>query len=102
VTLADLYWLAGLFEGEGCVSVQGRTPTLGIAMADRDVIARVGELWGVTPSVQRYNSRVPNTRTLWRVRLHGRRAMVWMERLFPHLGARRQQRIFDVAFRVGS
>src|SRR5262249_13358763 len=40
----DIAWLAGLFEGEGTVAVNGRSLTVRIGMTDRDVIVRAAEI----------------------------------------------------------
>src|ERR1035441_6152503 len=58
---ADLYWLAGLWEGEGTIRLQSRNfhnkngkrygpysyPRASIGMTDRDVIEHVGRILGV-------------------------------------------------------
>lgn len=39
-------WLAGLFEGEGCISLAGTRVQLSIAMTDRDVVERFVSMVG--------------------------------------------------------
>jgi hypothetical protein len=47
MTEAQAAWLAGLFDGEGCISFAGiNSATLHIGMTDRDLIDRVRELTG--------------------------------------------------------
>ncbi|HEV7845466.1 MAG TPA: hypothetical protein VGO83_04380 [Thermoleophilaceae bacterium] len=91
----DLHWLAGLLEGEGSFLAgppsEPRSPAVQVAMVDRDVIERAGGLLGVTVCA------LPSRREGWRdafsVRVRGARAVHWMERLRPLMGARRQQQI---------
>lgn len=48
ISAADLAWLTGLFEGEGCMSLnhQGR-PVLRLGMTDEDVVRRARAIAGV-------------------------------------------------------
>ena len=47
----DLYWLAGLLEGEGSFMrgppSRPNMPAIAIQMTDEDVIQRVAQLWAV-------------------------------------------------------
>jgi hypothetical protein len=91
----DLYWLAGLLEGEGTF-IAGppsvpRSPAVQLSTADRDVVDRAAELLECAVTI------VPARRDGWRtaycVRVRGARAVAWMERLRPLLGNRRQEQI---------
>jgi hypothetical protein len=91
----DLYWLAGLLEGEGSF-IAGppsapRTPALVLTMADRDIVDRAAELLDCAVSM------IPARRNGWRdaycVRVRGPRAVEWMRRLRPLMGHRRQTQI---------
>lgn len=47
MTEKDIAWVAGLFEGEGTVSInRGRAAGIAIAMTDRDVLERVQAIFG--------------------------------------------------------
>lgn len=93
----DLAWLAGLFEGEGCIGLchQGR-PTLQIGMTDQDVVRRAHTVAGV--------GKVREKALLHR---SGKRFWVWsvgrcdeaaslLELLLPMLGQRRSKRAREV------
>jgi hypothetical protein len=94
----DLYWLAGLLEGEGSF-LKGppsapHQPRISLSMTDEDVIKRVSSLWGVK------HHPVGKTRCLakrWTpafgVCLKGSKAAVLMEQLYPLMGRRRQSQI---------
>jgi hypothetical protein len=100
---ADLHWLAGLLEGEGTFLAgppsAPRSPAVQLAMVDRDVVDRAGALLGVAVGV------VPSRREGWRtaycVRVRGARAVLWMKRLRPLMGTRRQQQIDHAAATYG-
>jgi hypothetical protein len=92
---ADLLWLAGLLEGEGTFMAGSpsapRSPVVQVSMADRDVVERVADLLDCAVTV------VPARRNGWRTaysaRVKGPRAMEWMRRLRPLMGARRREQI---------
>ena len=96
---ADIAWLAGLYEGEGCFGLhRGRaraTPAeyVNLSMTDRDVIERVGALLGkkVNGPYQQ-NGHKPQYRvTLWSIAARG-----LMMTLFSLLGERRRAKIKEI------
>jgi hypothetical protein len=91
----DLAWLAGLIEGEGTFLAgppsAPRMPAVQVTMIDRDVIERAGSLFEV--GVQLIPSRRDNWRDAYAVRVRGARAVLWMKRLRPLMGSRRQKQI---------
>lgn len=92
----NFLWLAGLFEGEGSfLKPSPSRPSevrIEIEMLDRDVLARVAALLGAKLQV-RYRRTFKIPRTVYRVRLTGKRAIAFMLRLQPYLSARRQVQI---------
>lgn len=94
----ELYWLAGLLEGEGSFlpGPPSAPNTVGIAltMTDEDVVARVAALWGVTyHEVRRNRSTMMGWKAIFYVHLRGKRAAELMQRLRPLMGLRRQRQI---------
>jgi hypothetical protein len=92
---ADLHWLAGLLEGEGTF-IAGppsapRSPAVQVAMVDRDIVERAGSL--LNGAVTVIASRREGWRTAYCVRVRGWRAVLWMKRLRPLMGVRRQGQI---------
>ncbi len=96
VTLA---WLAGLLEGEGYFGLvpnwvggkRYRYPRIGVNMTDRDVVERVAYFWGT--QVQTLKPSGVSRKVAYRTQVSGKRAEMWMEALFPMMGARRQEQI---------
>jgi hypothetical protein len=95
IAAPDLCWLAGLIEGEGTFLAGSpsapRSPAVQLSMVDRDIVERAGALVGAAVTV------VPSRREGWKtaycVRVRGARAVLWMQRLRPLMGTRRQAQI---------
>lgn len=100
--MKDLYWLAGILEGEGSFCFveprpghNGR-PTVQIHMIDRDIIDRVGTLFGANVSTRK---RRGSMRTdAHQVFLSGGKAIAWMMTLYTLMGLRRQRQIRTCIF----
>jgi hypothetical protein len=95
IEMPDLYWLAGLLEGEGTF-VAGppsapRSPAVQVMMVDRDVVDRVAALFECAVTLVR--ARRDGWRTAYSARVRGPRAVEWMGRLRPLMGSRRQGQI---------
>jgi len=94
----QLYWLAGLLEGEGSFlkptpSAPNR-PIVGLQSTDEDVIAKVAQIFGL-----KYGSwhsdlyKDKGWKRVFRVYLRGARAVEFMLLIKPLMGSRRQQQI---------
>ena len=95
ISKQDLHWLAGLLEGEGSFLAgppsAPRSPGVQMRMADRDVVERAGALLGSRVWVAR--SRREGWSDVYTIRVRGARAVLWMKRLRPLMGLRRQAQI---------
>ncbi len=94
----DIAWLAGLIEGEGCVTVnrQGRstTPVLQLDLTDLDVMVRAATL--LKRKVHLGPVPGPRHKQSYRVRVTGCHGASWLMLLYPLLGRRRRNRIREV------
>lgn len=94
----DLYWLAGLLEGEGSFMAgppsAPNQPRISVQMTDLDVIERVAALFGVSYIHERQGSKAHHA-TAYTVNVRGTRAMDLMRKLKPFMGDRRQLQIED-------
>lgn len=93
---SDLYWLAGLLEGEGSFlagppSSPNKT-RISVSMCDLDVIERVADLFGVSYIYTRTDDR-PNHSDTYQVAVSGSNARSLMSTLRPLMGERRQGQI---------
>jgi hypothetical protein len=100
----DIYWLAGLLEGEGSfclrsqVSGRGAYPTIQLGMTDLDVVTKAKTILGGSGSigVEGLGTNARRTKPLYKYVIAGPRAVGWMMTLYPLLGTRRQNRISEV------
>lgn len=96
-TRENLAWLAGLFEGEGNVSVReqshkGRAPVpqylIGLSSTDEDVIRRAITIAGVG---RLYGPYATGFKPIWHWKIGVRHhAMAFLFAIFPWLGSRRK------------
>lgn len=95
----DLFWLAGLLEGEGCFTVSDKYPRIVLTMCDLDVMERANRLLRpFSDSLKNKPKRVQRQAETFRhpiyvISLSGARAAGWMMTLYDLMGHRRQARI---------
>lgn len=90
----DLYWLAGLLEGEGAFDLhRGRYPRIRLGMTDRDIVGRAATLLG--GKVRLSLKPRPNKAT-WHVEVSGAKAVEIMTAILPHMGSRRSAKIAEI------
>ncbi len=98
MNLPDLYWLAGLLEGEGCFYLNKRPNVyirIDLRMTDADIVYRAATIMGVhrvfTIAPRELNGRPRKLQ--YGLTMGSRRAAAWMMTLWPLMGARRQRKI---------
>jgi hypothetical protein len=105
--MKTIEWAAGLFEGEGCISIQdinkntGKTYwRLGLVMTDRDVVeqffewAGCGAIYTYAPGSQASRKDHWKTQYLWKCG-KARDVRMILSKLLPHLGTRRAHKALD-------
>jgi hypothetical protein len=98
----DWAWLAGLFEGEGCfLFTNVNSVGLAIESTDQDILARVQSIAGGTLNgPYAFESKIGKKPT-WRWTLHQATSVaVALQRLKPHLGQRRLERLEEAQARL--
>ncbi len=107
--IKDLYWLAGLIEGEGCFSLQGngsrgkgkcwtRKPNIRIGMADKDVLDYAARIFN-TNVTGPYKNKLPNGtlgKDIWHISINGNKAIQWMMTLYSLMSQRRKNKIEEI------
>lgn len=97
----DVAWAAGLFEGEGCATISTggqRQPRVSVQMTDEDVVRRFHSIVACG-NVRRYH--YPPRRLAWQWSVQGGADVLHvLGMLYPHLGARRQERAVEVIERA--
>lgn len=113
MTEAELAWVAGLLEGEGCFTIANqrqwsrhyRYPVIACTMTDLDVIQRLHKLVGMGRVGGPYGRAVRNgtpRKPQWKWQLQRRdQAAMLMRTLLPLMGERRANRIRYVLFMTG-
>ena len=94
----DLYWLAGLLEGEGSFTPgtprMPNKPIISLKSTDEDVVARAAALLKVSYQFQNPPSHEgKNWKSYYSLRIAGKRATDFMKLLYPIMGMRRQAQI---------
>lgn len=88
----ELYWLAGLLEGEGYFQTKKKTsPLIALEMTDEDIMKRVCSLIGT--SYCKPKVRKPTHKQSFKTTLKGAKAIDLMKQILPIMGERRAQRI---------
>lgn len=114
-TSIEWAWAAGLFEGEGCITVQhnrnrdgslkrARTVVLKLQMTDRDVVERFADVVGCGSIVeQRQDRRSPTWKTMYRWQVASRDQVIEvLLQLVPHFGERRRAKALEAADLLGA
>lgn len=95
----DLYWLAGILEGEGTFVKPSpsnpNVPKIQLSMTDEWVVSKVADLWEV-----KYFRSDRNIDKGWKptyiTKISGYPSVVWMKKLYPLMSPRRQSRIDEI------
>lgn len=94
IDIKEIYWLAGLLEGEGHfgnVGVGRRYLAVQLAMTDRDVVERAGRL--LRARVHLSKAHGVGKKPVWRMTIGGHRAAGWMLLLYSLLSSRKKGQI---------
>lgn len=89
----DIYWLAGLLEGEGCFLYQD-TPRITLVMSDQDVVEEAATI--MKAKVKYRLPKDKNWKGMYELYLCSYRAAGWMMTLYSLLGGRRQARVRQI------
>lgn len=96
VNRENLAWAAGLFEGEGWVTVNPNRlqPELGLGMSDLDIVERFAEIMTLErPNIVRKYTLKNGRKPTYRVMFYGfERVQAIIAMFWPYLGERRRER----------
>ena len=96
--MPDIYWLAGLLEGEGCFYARESNPRprIILGMTDLDTVSRAKSILGKSGL-----SPVPRAgnKTMYYLTVCGKPAIGWMMTLYSLMGSRRRSKIRDIISR---
>ncbi len=100
--IADIHYMVGLIEGEGCLVLhRGKYPRVTVAMTDKDVVEKAARLFksGTMYSratMSRNLVKAVITKPIWTTLVTGGRAVGWMLTIYSLMGQRRQKKIRDI------
>ncbi len=96
----NLAWVAGLFEGEGCIATAGGRWSINLASTDHDVLVRLYEIVGVGHINGPYD-RGHKPHWVWQ---SGSQQLVYafLIAIYPWLGERRQDRAMTAIKAIAS
>ena len=93
--LNDVYWVAGLIEGEGSFDYNRGTVRIQVAMTDRDIIDRLRTIvnFGSVREVKRYQA---HHKPCFAWSGSGRQAAALMMTIYSLMGQRRKDKIYSI------
>lgn len=94
--IKQLYWLAGLLEGEGCFSLNKGMPSISLNMTDEDVVVQARNIMCPTYSINIYNP--PKGKPAYSFHFGGNLAISWMMTLYSLMKRRRKEKIRELIF----
>lgn len=98
ISTKDLYWIAGILEGEGSFTVAAKIkPRITLNMTDKDIVERVRNILDQNQVVHKYYPKGQiGYKPIYNIDMTGPKAAGWMLTLFSIMGKRRQTRIKDI------
>ena len=98
--IKDIYWLAGLLEGEGTFYVVNeRYPCMQYGSSDRDIVYRAAMLMMVPGKITEHKSKYRDghiRKKHYRLSLSGSLAAQWMMTIYSLMSVRRKSKIKEV------
>lgn len=96
IKVKDIYWLAGLLEGEGSFIFSNGSPRITMGTVDYDVIARAYKILGCTGKI--HEQMQPSGKMFYKINIQGPKAIGWMFTLYTIMGKRRRDKISDLLY----
>lgn len=94
-TTIDMAWLAGLYEGEGCVvwkTTKRNSSAISLSMTDEDIVRRIHDLTGIG-TVVILKPRKDHHKAAWRWSVNKQEDVhIFLNAVLPFLGHRRRER----------
>lgn len=99
--VGDIAWVAGLFEGEGCITISRNNnptnnlyPRIWLAMVDKDIIARLDIIVGAGTI---YTSYLKSGKREYKWGLHSKPEIIeFIATVWPYLGERRRAKAIEL------
>ena len=94
ITTNQIYWIAGLLEGEGCfgLSYDNKYPNIKVGMVDLDTIEKARDIMCKSAKII-HEKRKQEWKDYFKFGIHGTKAIEWMMTLYPLMSNRRKNKI---------
>jgi hypothetical protein len=93
----DIYWLAGLLEGEGCFFLQAnKYPAIKLNMTDLDIIQRARNFMCPLSNIHTMDDKRYDSKLQYIIIFQGQKAVEWMMTIYPLMGNRRKEKIREI------
>lgn len=97
ITVNQIYWIAGILEGEGHFTVTQQNSTMiRLAMTDLDIITRARDIIAPGKKIGIKQSKREKEKDMFYFACCGSSAIQWMFTIYPLMGIRRKQKIREV------
>jgi hypothetical protein len=92
---SDIYWLAGILEGEGCF-LYDTSARIQLKMTDEDVIVKSRDLMSPNSKIRIGIQKNTNHKTSYSFCIQGNLAIQWLMTLYSLMGRRRKERFREI------
>jgi hypothetical protein len=96
LTTEDLYWVAGMLEGEGSFIITNGALVISMGTTDEDIAKRVAKILGAYINGPYQDKRFPNNKPVFKLAVRRHEAHGWMMTLFSLMSKRRQAKIKEL------
>ena len=90
--IKQLYWLAGLLDGEASFITNGNSPVIKLTMTDKDLVEKVSKMF----DRPMYEYKQGRLKTIYVVTVGSNDAIAWMQTLYSLMGQRRKNQIKSI------
>ncbi len=95
--MKNLYWIAGLLEGEGCFGFYNNCPTIQVNMTDKDVIDKAKIILDIENNNEvRKQIKDIKRKDIYCLNISGSIAIQWMMTLYSLMSLRRKNKIKEI------
>ncbi len=95
MNIKDIYYVAGLLEGEGHFgpSSSDSYPRISLTMTDEDIVIKVRDIMNLKALIYKGNRNPLEWKDQYILRINSHYAVGWMMTLYPLMSARRKEQI---------
>ncbi len=94
--LNQIYYIAGILEGEGCFTLNNSTPRIVLSMIDEDTVEKVSTIMFAKNRIYNYKNGGFGNNSIYQLVLSSTQAIEWMMTIYPLMSLRRKEQINKV------